>query len=247
MQQILLFIISLILKLTFAQQKEKTIKGIVKENNGVIVYAHVLNKTTNEGTITNEQGMFSIKVSLGDELQVTSIQHQTKVFVVDKKIFETETLNIKMRIKTNLLEEVAIKKHQLSGNLLFDIKKISNKHEKQEKQLNDLVLKIKKEKTIHKTKTNGNISIPLGNRRLRKEREEKQQLQQRKDFPDKLLQSLGSYFFFNKLKIPKEKYYHFISFCEVKNIQSLHQSKKTFQLIEILKQESLIYLKEIKN
>ena len=108
MQQILLFIISLILKLTFAQQKEKTIKGIVKENNGVIVYAHVLNKTTNEGTITNEQGMFSIKVSLGDELQVTSIQHQTKVFVVDKKIFETETLNIKMRIKTNLLEEVAM-------------------------------------------------------------------------------------------------------------------------------------------
>ncbi len=130
MQQILLFIVLLILKLTLIQKKEKTITGIIKDSNGVIVYAHVLNKITHKGTITNEQGIFSIEVSLGDELQVTSIQHQPEVFVVDKKIFKKETLNIKMHIRTNLLEEIAIKRHELSGNLLVDMKSVPNKHEK---------------------------------------------------------------------------------------------------------------------
>ncbi|SEB45601.1 hypothetical protein SAMN04489761_0825 [Tenacibaculum sp. MAR_2009_124] len=66
------------------------------------------------------------------------------------------------------------------------------------------------------------------------------------NFEDSLLKKFGNHFFFEELGIPKEKYHHFITFCSHSNAEELYQNNKTFELIELLKKESILYHKPLK-
>jgi hypothetical protein len=56
---------------------------------------------------------------------------------------------------------------------------------------------------------------------------------------------LGEDFFFIQLKIPKERYYHFLEYCNPLGIEKKYKNGEILEVIEILKNESSNYLKII--
>jgi hypothetical protein len=71
-------------------------------------------------------------------------------------------------------------------------------------------------------------------------------LAQKKAFPYKILSELGEKFFFDELKIPLDKYFHFLEYCNTLNIETLHKDGKLLEVIKILRTESISYHKIIK-
>lgn len=265
MQKQLLFFI-LCSKLCHAQQKHTTVRGTVTDEIGLVINAHIINKSNNKGTFSNDQGNFSIYASLGDTLEISSVQHNKKVVFITKVVIANKLLNIQLQTKTNILEEVIVKKHQLSGNLISDVKQ-TPKDKKAERVENlvsgikDLIKKYPTQPVSFYEKHSSRVPIvrlpntfegigtsqPMGGGRLAREREQKKLLQRQIEFPDKLLKELTPNFFFVELKIPEEKYHHFIAYCGYRiNIENLYHKKELFKLIDILRVESISYLKTLK-
>lgn len=70
----------------------------------------------------------------------------------------------------------------------------------------------------------------------------RRELSYKENFPSQLLAEFGTHFFFDELKIPKSKYYHFLEYCNPLGIEVLYKQGKTLQVIQILKQEHKTYL-----
>lgn len=81
---------------------------------------HIINKTSQVFTITNDKGGFKIIVKLNDTLVLSSIQHRPKEIVVSNKMISTRRCPIKLEEQINELEEVVVGKI-LTGDLLSDI------------------------------------------------------------------------------------------------------------------------------
>ena len=253
-------------KLCNAQQKKIEIKGKLIDESGVVINAHIINQSNNEGTFSNDHGNFQIYVSLGDSLKISSIQHTLKKVFISKAVMDEKQLNITLDTKTNMLDEVVLKKHQLSGNLLSDIQK-TPKNEKAERIENlvsgikNMMIKFPTEPIsfyekhssrvpiVRPPNTFEGVGIPLsfGSKKLKKERVQKKYIQEKQKFPELLLKELTPSFFFKELQIPEENYDHFISFCSSKGIESLYKTKQLFKLIDVLRVESILYLKTIKS
>ncbi|MGY0426867.1 MAG: hypothetical protein ACWIPI_08585 [Polaribacter sp.] len=67
----------------------------------------------------------------------------------------------------------------------------------------------------------------------------------KKDFPYKIMSELGEKFFFEKLKIPVDNYFHFLEYCNPLGIEQLHKDGKLLDIIKIFERESKTYLKII--
>ena len=57
----------------------------------------------------------------------------------------------------------------------------------------------------------------------------------------KLKKELGVAFFVENLKIPEDKIYNFINYCETKNIIEKYYANKVLEVIKILQEESILY------
>ncbi|GAA3609978.1 hypothetical protein Q4Q39_16810 [Flavivirga amylovorans] len=95
------------------------ILGKVQSNSGV-ENIHVINKTAQIFTITNEKGEFKIKVTLNDSLVFSSIQHKLKEVVISNENISNRAILVKLEEQINELEEVIVGK-VLTGDLLKDI------------------------------------------------------------------------------------------------------------------------------
>jgi hypothetical protein len=74
----------------------------------------------------------------------------------------------------------------------------------------------------------------------------RKELARKKAFPFKIMSELGEKFFFEQLKIPVEKYFHFLGYCNSLGIEELHKEKKVLEIIKIFQSESKTYLEIIK-
>lgn len=267
MQKLLLILLILFSQFSFGQLKNGTLKGIVFDKFGPVENANILNLTTKKGTFTDHKGNFSFYVTVGDEVQVSSVQHETKTFTVAGITLKNNDFQIQLHTKNYVLDEVVIKKHYLTGSLALDLKKVPK--DTMNDLVNNMVNNIKNmSMSAIMNSPVGNDEIHLGKAQIstmpssysgitlysgnvgsgggKKRKEARKKLTQKELFPIKLLNELGGDFFFNTLKIPKDNYYHFIDYCSYTNIESLFYKKKILTVIEILEQESISYLKTIK-
>jgi len=74
----------------------------------------------------------------------------------------------------------------------------------------------------------------------------RKKLANQKAFPYKVLSELGEKFFFEKLKIPVDNYFHFLEYCNPLGVEKLHEENNILELIKIFEKESISYLKIIK-
>lgn len=262
----LIFTVLLLTQKLIASEQQYTITGTIKDNIGVVPNAHIINLDSREGTYTDAFGNFSITAKKGDTLKFSSIQHYSKIIAVSKEILEKEINTIFLARKTYTLEEVELKQHSLSGNLLIDIKQtpkdtitelVGNLVSEINNMDNYAILnmpigkdEIHLQKGIAPSIPNSfggaGASIPLGSKMDERLKQRKEELQIAKLFPDKLRNGLGENFFFITLKIPQDRYYNFLDYCTFVGIEELFYKNKHLELIQLLKKESILYLKGLK-
>ena len=70
--------------LSFSQSDDRTwIRGKVLYKNNSVIAANVVNNTSQQATITDDEGEFEIKVKMNDRLVFSSVQYQIRSIVID--------------------------------------------------------------------------------------------------------------------------------------------------------------------
>ncbi len=77
---------------------------------------HVINKRTLKGTLTNDEGHFSIKLNWGDTIVFSNIAYQYFYFIYADSATALSDVLIKMEEQNYLLNEVSIFSYQLTSN-----------------------------------------------------------------------------------------------------------------------------------
>ncbi|MFY0604184.1 MAG: hypothetical protein JXQ93_09550 [Flavobacteriaceae bacterium] len=250
--------------LVFSQNKQIFIYGKVIDSASVIKNANIVNIKTNTGTFSNDDGEFRMLVSLGDSLRISSIQHTMIHKVITKQILEDKKFTIQLVKKTYLLDEIFLKDNNLIGSLTSD-RKQTPKDKKAEALKNtmdfskmDMKAKVADDYIDKRVRPPENSTDPnqsfvgagakIGFAFKYSERlwALRRKIAYQKQFPKLLLQEFGEKFFFQDLKIPKNKYHHFLAYCNPLGIENLYLQKQKLEVIKILKNESIGYLKILK-
>ena len=261
---LIIFLILIYTTSSFSQEKRKLISGKISDSLATIQNANIINLKTKQGTFSNKEGLFRIFVSEGDTLSFSSVQHITKKIKITKSILEKNKLIVLLKSNTYTLDEFDLKRHNLQGRLGIDAKDVP-------RGTKDSLLRnvmdfsnvdfSKKDYTIDDIErvrppivntmagampmvgAGAGAVIPFKHSErlwaLRKK------LAQKKAFPYKVLSELGEKFFFDELKIPIDKYFHFLEYCNPLGVENMHKDGKILELIKVLRAESITYHKLI--
>lgn len=237
---------------SFSQEKQITINGKIYSGDTLVSNVHVYNISKKIGTITNDLGEFNLLVSLNDTLFISSLIYNKTTVKVGQKNIEASAIAIKLIPLINQLDEVFLR--HLTGNLNFDI---ANKpidtiptHNFTFK-LSDLKKNLPKDNYAMDKPPNAQAFVdPLGpisgvvglpNKSYQKELKLKRELEQKKNFPNEITNTLGIDYFTKNLNIPEENINHFLSFCEYRDIVFKYYNNQVLEVIEILNEESKNY------
>ena len=125
MKRILLLIFGITTLTAFSQDVERiTVNGRIvvssEDKEGVAVF----NSSSNQGTYTDEDGNFEIKVALNDVVEFGALQFKDfNVIITDKVIF-SKRLTVILVEEVNKLDEVVLLPFDLTGNLGADLESV---------------------------------------------------------------------------------------------------------------------------
>jgi len=94
--------LAFMMQITFAQ--EKTVSGTVSDDSGPLPGVSVIIKGTTQGTETDFDGKYSIKVNVGTTLQFSYIGMTTAF----KKVGSSDTMDVVLIASANVLDEVVV-------------------------------------------------------------------------------------------------------------------------------------------
>ena len=254
-------IILIIYSTTLLAQKDKFwLYGKLKDSSSVVKNANIVNLKTNTGTFSNDFGDYKIIVSVGDTLRFSSVQHKTIYRVINNFVYRSEVLDVFMISSTYELDEVVLKRNDLDGFLSLDLKKTpeDRRAEALKKTMNFSGVNMNIiyngdyiDQRVRPPMNNvdpiamfagagGGVSIPF--KYSEKLWALRRDINFRQKFPKMLLSEFGETFFENDLKIPTEKYYSFLEYCNPLGIENLFKENRKIELINVLKKESITYL-----
>ena len=120
----LLFICAIIQ--TQAQEKRVVISGLIISDVKSKYNIHILNLNSKKGTISNSAGKFRIPVKVNDTLLLSGIQFYKKEILITNTIITNGRITVTLFQKINELDEVELRAHNLSGNLITDAKNVKD-------------------------------------------------------------------------------------------------------------------------
>lgn len=249
MQRLLLLLFFIIIKSSFSQKSRIEISGIISDESGKVINAHIINKSSKKGTFSNDKGFFHIKVHLGEELKITSIQHHLQTIIITNDIIKTKRLNLYLNLKDYTLEEIQLKKHLLYGILEKDLQLVPKDiiPLKSKKALDFSMIKLKN-KILVANPVEGTITIKIPVFTIQKEKRLTERVAKEKfedQFVNKIINLIGKHTFIKNYKIPSDKIHHFINSNREQKLTTFVKNEETFKLIEFLQKKSILYLKEI--
>ena len=116
-----IFIFLFSLTFSIYAQKTNALQGRVYSEDGDVAGTHVMNITTQRGTITKANGFFSIPVHLNDTLVISAVQYKRKTIPVNFAVLESVFLNVFLEEGEIKLEEVLVMPYNLTGDLFKDL------------------------------------------------------------------------------------------------------------------------------
>jgi len=115
----LLFLFAVLLVVLSMQSQTVEINGIIIAGDDV-ENIHVINKSSNKFTTTNQLGGFKIRAKVLDTIVFSSVQYKLKAIVVTVKNIEERSLRVTLVDNVNVLDQVVVGK-VLTGQLESDI------------------------------------------------------------------------------------------------------------------------------
>ena len=231
-------------------QRSSFIKGHLKDSIGTISNATILNLSTKRGTVSNDDGIFEIRVRLGDSLRLSSVQHITKIIYISKATFIRKEIAVRLLIETTVLEAFELKKHDLSGRLGIDVKKVTK-----ENKISAVTLGLpnagrKKLKKVDReiytaTTSSGGISldhiINTLSGRIKMLRKKKQIVEE--DIDVQILLKQYNYDLEKNFNIKKEATTRFLYFCRTDTLFNKALFNNEFSLIKFLEEKAIEFNK----
>ena len=244
MNQLNLIIILFITIHLSSQSDQIIIHGKITNDSIVLENVHVVNKTKNKGTISNNLGEFKIRVKVNDVIQFSNIQYFTKQIQIKQQHIEDKIFTISLVQKTNELQEVVLENMAKGLGLPNANNKPLNQIERKLNYYSQESLPIVIIATL--LGQQGGIddiyNIISGNRK--KHRKLNQLIIQDKiDKENKMiLQEIRNHykdiFFIEDIRIQIESIDAFLNFCLPKNIIFLFEKKRYLDLVDIFIVES---------
>lgn len=124
---LLLFFIGLS-TIAFSQNTTlKVLKGILVCDSLKVERATITNTTSSTYSISDDLGFFSIFAKEGDTLIISSVSFDTERLVLKSSDFKQLVCTIHLSLNVNQLDEVKVGPYKLSGDLVYDAKRIKVK------------------------------------------------------------------------------------------------------------------------
>jgi hypothetical protein len=102
----------------------KSLEGKILSDSKGIPDVHIMNTSAGNATISDEDGEFSIDVTLGDTLLFSAVQYKRKSLVITASILESSIAYIRLEEFVNELDEVVVRPYNLTGDLLRDMQQM---------------------------------------------------------------------------------------------------------------------------
>lgn len=123
-----LFIFSLSATAQVKEVVQKVTGTIINDNTLLpIINANVININKVKGTVTDKIGFFELEVSVNDTLHISLLGYQSLRVRVTNDWIKNGTAKIQLTEKAIALEEVIVRKYDLTGYLEVDSKLIPDK------------------------------------------------------------------------------------------------------------------------
>lgn len=119
-----LFLLSPVFFVTAQNIARVEISGKIVVDSDDLEGITVYNTSAKNGSLTDENGLFKIKVALNDVIEFRALQFQDFKVTIDKNVLQTKKLTVFLVEKINKLDEVIILPYDLTGNLLLDIESV---------------------------------------------------------------------------------------------------------------------------
>ncbi|MDG2314451.1 MAG: carboxypeptidase-like regulatory domain-containing protein [Flavobacteriaceae bacterium] len=226
--------------MSFSQSPSQTwLHGKVLYLNNNVIAANVINNSTQQATITNENGEFSIKVALGDQLIFSSLQYQIKAVQIDEEILKKNRLVVEVNEKVTELSEVVVGPENTEKFLALkeeEFKSYDYLNDKSTRVQNTIMQKDQLTKGINFVNIFKAISKSLSNKSTETANNSKFK-------PSDLIRQLyEDSFFVESLGIPQNEIGSFLLLCDDElPSQSLLKKNQEFQLIDFLVKQSQRY------
>jgi len=125
MNQLLLLVFCFLTIAGFSQDIVRIeVHGKIIVDNVDVEGVTVYNTSSNRGTVTDIEGQFSILVALNDRIEVSALQFEKFIIVINEDILASRVLTVFLVERINRLDEVVILPYGLSGNLVVDMESV---------------------------------------------------------------------------------------------------------------------------
>lgn len=123
----ILIAISLISFSGFGQDNTVILKGTVSNAKNDVSNVLIVNLNTQQSTITDSFGLFSIEVRLKDSLRISAVQYLPKEIIINESYLNSSFITIHLIENIIDLKEVTVTPYNLTGELDRDIDRLDIK------------------------------------------------------------------------------------------------------------------------
>ena len=226
----------------FSQEDRSLITGTVRSDTLLIENAHVINKTSQKGSITNPSGVFKISARAGDTLIVSNLQYHGKILVLNREQMGLPHLDIELEELSNELEEVVLRQYgNMAGELglpnagkkpLSKVERNLNAYSQQSTPMVILQALLFKPGGIDDI-----YNIISGNRKRDRKLKALMDEDIRKEKDQSIAGQIREYlkddFFLEEVKVPEELIDSYILFCMPKGLARLYGEGRFIEVIDI--------------
>lgn len=250
-QKVFLYISLLIPLMCSIAQERNVFFGEVSDNLGKLSRVHIININTKKGILSNDKGKFEILAKPTDSLRFSFVGYKIKKIVLSVLDFGINEKKIHLQKEVITLDEVNVKRHNLTGSIYSD-----SKLTKEKNNIDAVSLKLpnagaykmtQAERKIYTAVTSGGGFVPLEliiniiSGRLKKLKKLKEIEETEKNIF--YLKSLFTDYIIQDLQIDKSDVYRFIYYCESDKDYELAKNKGEFNVINFLKEKAVAFKK----
>lgn len=225
---------------SFSQKTQNILSGTILFQNEVIADVHIINKNTNQGSVSNDLGKFEIPASINDTLFVSHINLKKQELIITPEIFKSKSIKIHLEEKINELNEITFER---STGIFYVDKQYLKPPTVNAKTLNlPYTNKVaKKDEGIVSLQSGAAINLENLIGALNGSNKRKKMLK-KLTYEDQMLAKIRRHytddFFITDLNIKQDDINVFLNYCFKKNVINLFKKYDKIKVTAILMRES---------